>query len=37
MADKLLIIMANSDADSVLAIVPPIIQATVAAAMEFEA
>ncbi len=37
MADKLLIIMANSDADSVLAIASPVIQATVAAAMEFEA
>ena len=37
MADKLLIIMANSDPDSAIAVVPPISQATVAAAMEFEA
>ncbi|HGX93506.1 MAG TPA: peroxiredoxin [Candidatus Tenderia sp.] len=37
MADKLLIIMANSDPDSAMSVVPPITQAAVAAAMEFEA
>ncbi len=37
MADKLLIIMANSDPESALSVVPPITQAAVAAAMEFEA
>ncbi len=37
MADKLMIILANSDPDSALSIVPPLTQAATAAAMELEA
>lgn len=36
MADKLLIVLANSDISNVHEITPPLVQATVAAAMEFE-
>lgn len=36
MADKLLIVIANSDITNVREIIPPLVQATVAAAMEYE-
>ncbi len=36
MADKLLIVMANSDPEKPAALGPPLFQATVAAAMEYE-
>lgn len=36
MADKLLMVMMNADPRSAMEIVPPVSQATVAAAMEFE-
>ena len=36
MADKLLIVIANSDITNVREITPPLVQATVAAAMEYE-
>lgn len=35
MADKLLIVMANSDPDKPAGLTPPLFQATVAAAMEY--
>lgn len=36
MADKLIIVMMNSDPDNAMELVPPLAQATVAAAMEFD-
>ena len=36
MADKLLMVMMNADPRSAMEVVPPISQATIAAAMEFE-
>ncbi|MCW8957096.1 MAG: DsrE family protein [Gammaproteobacteria bacterium] len=36
MADKLLIVIANSDITNVREITPPLVQATVAAAMEYD-
>lgn len=36
MADKLIIVMMNSDPENAMELVPPLAQATVAAAMEFE-
>jgi predicted peroxiredoxin len=36
MADKLLVVLANANLDNPPELVPPLLQATVAAAMEFE-
>ena len=36
MADKLLVVMANADLTNPAELVPPLLQATVAAAMEYE-